>query len=45
MPLRDPEVWRTVCLISRRSSALSANAAQLYGLFQQTRRAPHDELR
>ncbi len=40
MPLRDPEVWRTVGLIRGRASA-----AQLYRLFQQTCRAPHGDPR
>ena len=43
VPLCEPEVWRTVGLIRRRASALSASAAQLFDLFQQTRRAPHGE--
>jgi DNA-binding transcriptional LysR family regulator len=42
LPLRDPEVTRTVGLIRRRAGALSASAAQLFTLFQHTRRAPHD---
>ncbi len=42
-PLRDPEVRRTVGLIRRRAGALSASAAQLYGLFQQACRVPCDE--
>ena len=35
VPLRDPEVRRSVGLVRRRASVLSASAAQLYGLFQQ----------
>ncbi len=35
LPLRDPEVRRSVGLIRRRASVLSASAAQLYSLFQQ----------